>query len=138
MGIKKIGRSRGIQVCYNGKASSDETGKPYLRITDINFDGSLKSERVYVQISNDDFQKYSLQTNDIVIARTGATVGKSFLFTENEVFAFASYLIRYRFDQSKILPKFVSYLLRSSSFWNFIGLKQTVGAQPNVNATKMS
>ena len=136
--LKKLGELGEYKYGYNGKTSSDNSGKPYLRITDINFDGSLKSTRVYVQISNDDFQRYSLQTNDIVIARTGATVGKSFLFTENEIFVFASYLIRYRFDQEKIWPKFVSYLLKSSSFWSFIGLKQTVGAQPNVNATKMS
>ncbi|MBT6647048.1 MAG: hypothetical protein HOB51_05970, partial [Thaumarchaeota archaeon] len=50
--LKKLGDLGEYKYGYNGKASSDETGKPYLRITDINFDGSLKSERVYVQISN--------------------------------------------------------------------------------------
>lgn len=136
--LVKLGELGEYKYGYNGKASSDKSGKPYLRITDINSDGSLKQERVYVQISEDDFQKYSLQKNDLVIARTGATVGKSFLFKGSEDFVFASYLIRYRFDQKRVLPEFLQYVLRSPAFWNFIGINQSASAQPNVNATKMS
>jgi len=136
--LVKLGDLGEYKYGYNGKASSDKTAKPYLRITDINPDGSLKPDRVFVQISDRDFQKYQLQNNDIVIARTGATVGKSFLFNRDDDFVFASYLIRYRFDVKKILPKFLQYVLRSPSFWNFIGLSQNISAQPNVNATKMS
>lgn len=136
--LVKLGDLGEYKYGYNGKASSDKTGRLYLRITDINSDGSLKPDRVFVQISDKDFQKYQLQNNDIVIARTGATVGKSFLFNGGDDFVFASYLIRYRFDVKKILPKFLQYVLRSPSFWNFIGLSQNASAQPNVNATKMS
>ena len=101
-------------------------------------DGSLKPERVFVDISDDDFEKYRLENDDLVIARTGATVGKSFLFHGTDDFVFASYLIRYRFDKSKLFSSFLHYVLQSSSFWKFIGLSQSGGAQPNVNATKMS
>jgi len=136
----KLGDIGEYKYGYNGKAIADKTGKPYLRITDINHDGSLKPERVYVDISNDDFQKYRLQNGDIVIARTGATVGKSFLFNGGDNFVFASYLIRFRFDNNKILPKFLHYILKSSSFWKFIGLLITriffpAGRQPSTILT---
>jgi type I restriction enzyme S subunit len=136
--LVKLGDIGEYKYGYNGKASSDKNQKPYLRITDINEDGSLKPNRVYVHISNNDFQRYNLKNNDVVIARTGATVGKSFLFKGNDDFVFASYLIRFRFDIQKIIPKFLLYVLKSPKYWNFIGINQSVSAQPNVNATKMS
>ncbi len=134
----KLGDVGEYKYGYNGKATSDNSGTPYLRITDINFDGSLKPKRMFVDISDNDFKLYGLKNNDIVIARTGATVGKSFLFNEDRDFVFASYLIRYRFDTKKIFPNFLYYVLQSHSFWKYIGISQNVGAQPNVNATKMS
>lgn len=136
--LKKLGEIGQYKYGYNGKATSNKNGKPYLRITDINEDGSLKPDRVYVVINNNDFQKYRLQHNDIVIARTGATVGKSFLFTGTDDFVFASYLIRFRFDSDIVIPKFLLYVLKSNQYWNFIGINQSASAQPNVNATKMS
>jgi len=136
--LTKLGDVGEYKYGYNGKATSDNSGKPYLRITDINFDGSLKPNRVFVNISDDDFERYELKNNDIVIARTGATVGKSFLFNCGNNFVFASYLIRYRFDTEKIIPKFLYFVLQSPSFWKYIGISQSVSAQPNVNATKMS
>jgi len=134
--LTKLGDIGEYKYGYNGKATSDKSGKPYLRITDINFDGSLKPERVFVNISDDDFERYGLKNNDIVIARTGATVGKSFLFNGGKDFVFASYLIRFRFDKEKIFPNFLYYVLQSPSFWKYIGISQSGGAQPNVNATK--
>jgi hypothetical protein len=56
----------------------------------------LKDERVYVSISDKDIEKYKLLRGDIVIARSGATAGKSFLFDIDEEIVFASYLIRFR------------------------------------------
>jgi type I restriction enzyme, S subunit len=136
--LTKLGDIGEYKYGYTAKSTSDNSGKPYLRITDINFDGSLKPGRVFVQISDDDFKRYGLKNNDIVIARTGATVGKSFLFNGGDDFIFASYLIRYRFDTKKIIPMFLYYVLQSPSFWKHIGISKVVGAQPNVNATKMS
>jgi len=135
--LTKLGDIGEYKYGYNGKATSDNSGKPYLRITDINFDGSLKPNRVFVKISDDDFERHGLKNNDIVIARTGATVGKSFLFNEGDNFVFASYLIRYRCDTKKIFPNFLYYVLQSHSFWKYIGISQSASAQPNVNATKM-
>ena len=92
---------------YTSKSHKDSTGIPYLRITDINSDGTLKDEKVYVHISNNDLEKYKLRRGDILIARSGATAGKTFLFDKDEEYVFASYLIRFRPDKSKGLPKFI-------------------------------
>ncbi len=136
--LVKLGDIGEYKYGYNGKANSNKNGKPYLRITDIDEDGRLKPNRVYVDIDDNNFQKCRLENNDIVIARTGATVGKSFLFQGDADFVFASYLIRFRFDFNRVIPRFLLYLLKSPKYWNFIGIVQNASAQPNVNATKMS
>ena len=80
---------------------------------------------------------YAVKVGDIVFARTGGTVGKSFLITSvPEESVFASYLIRLSADAG-ILPKFLYYFFQSGAYWEQIGIKKG-GLQGNVNATTLS
>lgn len=123
---------------YTSKSHKEKRGIPYIRITDLNENGTtLKPGRVYVDINDDKLKKYKLKKGDILIART-ADVGKSFLFNEDETMVFASYLIRFRPKQEIIEPKFLLYILKSNYFWIHIGLKKTTTAVSNVNAGNLS
>ena len=126
-----------LQYGYTASATSEPCGARFLRITDIQ-DGSVAWANVpYCEIDDDQIAKYALQPGDIVFARTGGTVGKSYLIaTVPEQSVFASYLIRLT-PRPEIVPKFLYYFFQSTSYWEQIGFKKG-GLQGNVNATTLS
>ena len=105
-------------------------GCRYIRITDIKEDGSLNDDVVYPEkIDN----KYILQENDFLIARSGSTVGKTFLYTkEYGTCIFAGYLVRYRL-KDMVTPKFIFYYTHSSVYKSWVSKNQRIAAQPNIN-----
>ena len=110
----------------------------YIRITDLNDDGSLRNKE-WKSIKENAAKNYLLNNNDILFARTGATVGKSYLYTdEYGRCAFAGYLIRFQPDQTKLNSKFLFHYIHSIYYWKYIKSIQTWGVQPNVNAEQYS
>jgi type I restriction enzyme S subunit len=121
---------------YGYTASSKSEGKiKLLRITDIT-EGKVDWESVpYCDCDNP--TKYLLHTNDILVARTGGTTGKSFIVKDvpsNVVYA--SYLIRLRVAESNN-PEFISAYLNSYTYWSQLVELKRGAAQPNVNAEKL-
>lgn len=78
----------------------------YIRITDIDANGKLKEE-TYRSLPMSKAESYLLKKGDLLFARSGATVGKAFLFEEDYAACYAGYLIKAHMDQHKVLPKFV-------------------------------
>lgn len=78
----------------------------YIRITDIDSNGKLK-EDTFRSLPRDKAEPYLLSKGDILFARSGATVGKAFLFEEEYKACYAGYLIKASFDNKKVLSKFV-------------------------------
>lgn len=104
----------------------------YIRITDINEDGSLNEEKVS---ANDFSEKYLLQENDFLIARSGNTVGKTFLYRKDYGKSiFAGYLIRFKLDQTKINPDYLLAYTKSTVYKKWITGNMRVSAQPNINS----
>tara|TARA_B100001057_G_C22836405_1_gene945354 strand:+ start:167 stop:2554 length:2388 start_codon:yes stop_codon:yes gene_type:complete len=104
----KISKLKEIaKFTYGVGKSAQEKGKyRYIRITDIDKHGLLKeTDKKYIDINNEE-KKYILKSEDILIARTGATFGKCLYFDSNEPSVYAGYLIKIQIDQSLILPKF--------------------------------
>ncbi|MFA6608504.1 MAG: restriction endonuclease subunit S [Candidatus Paceibacterota bacterium] len=124
------------QYGFTASAKLEKVGPRMLRITDIQ-DGKVNWSTVpYCKC--DEPKKYQLKNGDIVFARTGATVGKSFLITNiKETAVFASYLIRITPKQD-LTPEFLYYFFQSSDYWNQITEQAVGGAQPNVNGTKLA
>lgn len=122
---------------YGANASAEGDGGDgyvrYVRITDIDENGSLiESGKKYVPTVVG--KGYLLSDQDILIARTGNTVGKSLLFRASMgEAAFAGYLIRFRVGNS-LDCHFVSQFLRSDAYWAWVKGAVKVGAQPNINA----
>ena len=101
----------------------------YIRITDIDDSGNLNSDMVSPEVAED---KYLLQEGDLLFARTGATVGKTYLHKKGKAF-YAGYLIKYRFLDA-VLPDFVFAYTHSQEYYKWVELTQKVGAQPNISA----
>ncbi len=125
-----------VSTQYGYTASALEKGNHKLvRITDIN-NGTVEWENVPF-CDCDSEEKYLLKENDILIARTGGTTGKSFLVKdvpENAVFA--SYLIRLRLKDG-VDFEFINKFLNSYVFWSQIVEMKSGSAMPNVNAEKL-
>ena len=125
-----------IGTQYGFTASSAESGTHQLvRITDIN-DGSVDWKTVpYCDCSSE--KNYLLKENDILVARTGGTTGKSFLVKSPPYNAvFASYLIRLR-TKEEVNIEFIHAFLNSYLYWSQISEMKSGSAQPNVNAEKL-
>lgn len=126
-----------LQYGYTTSSSVEPCGPKFLRITDIQNGNVQWSNVPYCLIESGAVNKYLLKKNDILFARTGGTVGKSFIVSNvPEMSVFASYLIRLS-AHSEIAPKYLYYFFQSASYWEQIGLKKG-GLQGNVNATTLS
>ena len=110
----------------------------FIRITDIQH-GSVNWNNVpFCNVPSEKLDDLRLLNNDILIARTGGTVGKSFIVHDVEqTSVFASYLIRIRMVNIQ-LTNFIAYFLQSPLYWKAISEKQSGTGQPNVNASKLS
>jgi len=119
------------QYGANVKGIHKKSDTRYIRITDINESGHLNSDFVSPEYVDD---KYLLVENDFLIARSGNTVGKTFLYKEAYGRAlFAGYLVKYVINTSKIIPEYLLYYTKSASFKNWVQVNQRVSGQPNIN-----
>lgn len=122
---------------YTAKAIEEKVGPRFLRISDIQDNNVLWKNVPFCEIEEGKISKYLLKPGDIVFARTGGTVGKSYLIKDEVPFAiFASYLIK--LDLSKhVSNKYISYYFKSNYYWRQIYEGKIGMGQANVNATKL-
>ena len=127
------------EILYGVNESAKETGEyKLLRITDIQNDSVNWDSVPFTNYSKDKVNHYLLQNNDIVFARTGATVGKSFLIKNLfEPAIYASYLIRIRV-LNFVSPQYIKEFFGSPCYWNQITNKSSGIGQPNVNGTSLA
>lgn len=120
-----------------GKYTNDSVR--YIRITDICADGSLKNDENNQYLSEKVASDYVLNDGDVLLARSGGTVGKSFLYhAEYGASSFAGYLIKADCNRDKLLPEFLVYYTQSSLYdiWkNMIFVQATI---QNIGANKYS
>ena len=125
------------EVCkpeYGYTETAKEKGNArYIRITDIGADGKLKpTDFKYVE-TNKDTIKSTVNKNDILVARTGATYGKTMIFDEDYQAVFASFLIRLNFNKEKIYPKYYWVFAQSQDYISQAERLMTGGGQPQFN-----
>ena len=132
--LKDISYSKG-EYGSNKPAINYNGGYRYIRITDINANGELKTEKVGVSDEKIEAQKYRLKENDILFARSGATVGKNFLYNKKYgKCIFAGYLIRFKLNPHLVSTKYLKIYLDTNYYWNWVKNCQNIVAQPNINA----
>ncbi len=125
-------------IHYGYTASADVTKKvKLLRITDIQDDKVIWRNVPGCEIKDSDIEQYQLQPNDIVIARTGGTVGKSYLVDDRQYIAvFASYLIRLKYIKFTN-ANYTKIFLGSQLYWLQLYNGVTGTGQPNVNGNTL-
>lgn len=126
-------------IHYGFTASAGLSGNAkLLRITDIQ-DGKVQWDDVpFCEIDKKGLCNYQLENDDIVIARTGGTVGKSFVISNISVVAvFASYLIRIKPVPGLYIPYIATYL-ESPCYWRQLTDATSGTGQPNVNGQSLS
>jgi type I restriction enzyme S subunit len=108
----------------------------YLRITDISDDGAfLKEKRCSVDLKPTD--QNCLEEGDIVVARTGASVGKSYRYKKADGrLVFAGFLIRFKPDRKKVVPTFLANFLTTTQYWNWVSVTSARSGQPGLNSTE--
>ncbi len=107
----------------------------YVRITDIDEAGQLSADRVSPGGSATEWGRFLLHEGDILLARSGATVGKSYLHRGgDDEHVFAGYLIRFRPDPSVLDPEFALGFTKSAPYRAWVKSQQRAVAQPNINA----
>lgn len=129
--------SQSIQYGYN--APAQENGRiKMVRISDIQNGKVLWDTVPYCEISEDEIPTYLLGINDILFARTGGTVGKSYLVKEvPEDAIYAGYLIRTRYS-ALLCPEYLKYFMESQLYWEQLRNGTIATAQPNCNGKTLS
>lgn len=125
--------SDSIQYGYNAPAL--ESGRiKMVRISDIH-DNKIEWDNVpYCQIKETEIPTYLLKKNDILFARTGGTVGKSYLVGDVPTEAvYAGYLIRTRYNAELLNPQYLKFFMESSLYWEQLHEGTIATAQPNCN-----
>lgn len=121
----------------NESAELDDINLPrYIRITDIDDNGNLK-EDTFKSMEREKAKDYLLDNNDILFARSGATVGKTYIYNKEIGEAcFAGYLIRYRANRKVVIPKYVYYFTKTVIYDDWIKLNTIQATIQNVSADK--
>lgn len=124
------------EPCYGTSATAvprtDEKQPKYIRITDFD-DFDIPSGHMFMAAESYS-EKHLLKEGDILFARTGGTVGKTYYYDGSIGPAiFAGYCIRFRFDEKKVLPKFVYWYTKTNSYLSWVKGIQRPSGQPNIN-----
>ncbi|MGE9881751.1 restriction endonuclease subunit S [Blautia obeum] len=122
-----------MQYGYTETATNEPIGSKFLRITDIAQSYIDWSAVPYCPITDDNHQKYVLSEGDVVIARTGATVGVAKMLGKNIPDAvFASFLVRIRPNDDDY-KYFFGLTITSKEFLEFVQTNAGGSAQPQAN-----
>ena len=125
------------QYGYTEKAHWEKVGPKFLRITDIQ-DNKVNWEEVpWCPIDEAGMKQYAVQIGDIMIARTGATTGKSYLICDDVEAVFASFLIRLKVVDKNLDYNYLYGYMQSEDYWRQITDFSSGIAQPGVNANKL-
>jgi type I restriction enzyme S subunit len=105
----------------------------YIRITDITEDGRFSSDKP-VSVKRADADGYYLNDGEIVFARTGASVGKSYLYKPGDgKLVFAGFLIRVSPDVEKLVPAYLAGYVTTGGYWSWVRLMSMRSGQPGIN-----
>ena len=117
-----------------GIVRENNTQPRYIRITDIDENGLIDTNGLGATVANVE-EKYILHKDDILIARSGATVGKSYIHRELPYTClYAGYLIRFLVNPDRLLPEYLFTYTQLSPYKEWVNAFQRPSGQPNINA----
>lgn len=127
------------QFSYGYTEKAQDTGDTrFIRITDITDDGCLNPNGAKYITLSEDSRKHLLNRGDLLLARTGATYGKTLYMSTNEPAVYASFLIKISLDNTRLLNRFYWHFSKSQSYWNQAEKLVSKGGQQQFNANAVS
>lgn len=134
--IKKLRDCTKKNLTYGINAPSvnyDSKLPQYIRITDITDDGYY-NETNRVSVDNEDADRYVVHEGDILLARTGASTGKSYLYrVEDGRLVYAGFLISASIDRDKADERFIFAQLHTERYWKWVESTSQRSGQPGIN-----
>lgn len=123
---------------FNSKSFTD-TGKKVIRIGDIDTRGviSLQDAKCIPSSAAQQFSAYEISAGYILMAMTGATIGKAGWYTESEPALLNQRVGAFECNNEKISSRFFWYVLKSEGYQKYVTLTAFGGAQPNISDTQM-
>jgi type I restriction enzyme S subunit len=121
---------------FTDKAADVGTHR-FLRITDITPQGKLSADGAKFISPDISASEYVVQSGDLLMARTGATYGKTMLVSSDAPAVYASFLIRIRFKDSQMLPAFYWHYAQSNAYWDQANALVSTAGQPQFNANAL-
>ena len=132
--LKELSKGRGEYGIGAPAVPFDKEKYTYLRITNINDDGTLNTSGM-MSVDADDAEEYILEKDDIVFARTGNSTGRSYFYDGRDgELVYAGFLIRFRLDETKVNPKILKYYTHSKPYYDWVKTFDTGGTRGNINA----
>lgn len=137
--VKKLGECLLKNPDYGINAAAVEYNDnlpTYLRITDISENGKyLTSNKA--SVDNILSSSYYLEEDDIVFARTGASVGKTYLYNKNDgALVFAGFLIRVKANPEMLDYNYLFFLTQTKSYWDWVKANSMRSGQPGLNSNE--
>lgn len=122
----------GLDAIKRAPIVEEDTGIKCLRIQDVSQEKSF-NDWGFTEVTPDNFKKFQLKQDDIMIARTGGSVGVNRFIFDDVQSVFNNGLIRIRSNTEKFYPKYIYYLLQTDSFKSHINsIAYSTSAQPNM------
>lgn len=134
--IVLLGDIADFKYGFTDKAANEGTHR-FLRITDINAEGKLSVDGAKFVSPDDAASDYVVRRGDLLMARTGATYGKTMLVDTDDPAVYASFLIRIRFKESQMLPAYYWHYAQSSEYWDQAKSLVSAAGQPQFNANAL-
>jgi type I restriction enzyme S subunit len=126
-----------VHYGYTASADHNKNDVRLLRITDIQNNRVDWESVPGCEITEKNYLGNALRDNDILIARTGGTIGKTYIVENLSVKAvFASYLIR-AVPCEHMSPRYLKIFMETPLYWGQLYAKSAGTGQPNVNATSL-
>ena len=127
----------GFNYGLNAPAKEYDGMNKYIRITDIEESTGAYSEADVVSPNGKLSDEYIVNDNDILLARTGASTGKSYLYAPKDGrLYFAGFLIR--FNVNKANPYFIYTNLHTRNYWRWVNITSARSGQPGINSQEYS
>lgn len=137
-GVAKLKYLSNDKLTYGANESALDNNKGdfrYIRITDIDDEGNLREE-TYKTLPKEVAKRYPVIKGDLLFARSGATVGKTYIHETTEIACYAGYLIRYRADAEKLNSKLLYFYTKSSLYNEWIKENLIQATIENISADK--
>jgi hypothetical protein len=135
--IKKLGDCCLVKGEYGINAPAVEFSDDlpaYLRITDIDDNGNYSIDKK-ASVGDPNYEQFILDKGDIVFARTGATVGKTYLYKPTDgTLVFAGFLIRFRANDNILTSQHLKYFTETKHYWDWVKTVSMRSGQPGINA----